>query len=348
MSLIIKVLPASNGDSIIIRFGEKKDLKSIIIDGGRGLASYRALKNFFNMISKEKSYINLIIITHIDDDHINGILKVVQDGSVNKSTVKEVWFNSGSLITGIFDKNVIDLSKSVPLQMLGATDMSVKQGISLETHLDKLGIWSKKIIKSTDCYECAGAAITVLSPNLKALEEINKKWEYEINKRTAMASVSDYDTPIKDLQNNKFTEDTSIPNMSSIGLILEYEGKRLMLLGDAHPSVIVESLELLGYSVERKLKVDILKVSHHGSKFNTCDRLLNLIECKEFIISTDGSQHGLPHKECLARILKHAGKGAKFYFNYNLVNRIFSKDEIDKFGIKYQCLTQDDYITLGE
>lgn len=348
MPLMIKALPAANGDSIIIKFGEKNNFKNIVIDGGRGLGCYRDLNIFLKGLEKGKDYIELIIVTHIDDDHINGILKIVQDGSISKDIVKDVWFNSGTLISGIFNDGEVDTSRVIPLELLGTTDMSVKQGISLETHLETLGIWSKRIIKSIDSYNCSGAVIKVLSPNLKALSELNNKWEYEVNKNTDMASISDYSISIEDLINKKFVEDTSIPNMSSIGLIFEYDDKCIMMFGDAHPSIIVESLKLMGYSSNNKIKVDILKVSHHGSKFNTSDELLELIECKEFIISTDGSQHGLPHKECLARILKHSGKGTKFYFNYNLVSRIFSKDEIERFEIKYRCLAQDEYITVGE
>ena len=345
---MLKVLPASNGDSIIIKYGEADNLKNIIIDSGRGLACYKALKNFFKEINDEKGSVELIVITHIDDDHINGILKIVQDDSVNKKIIKDTWFNSGTSISGFFNKGIADTTREVPLQMLDTTDMNMNQGISLETHLERIGIWSKKLIKSSDRYNCSGAVIKVLSPNLNALSEINEKWEYEVNKDTDMASISDYSTPIEILINNKFIEDTSIPNKSSIGLMFEYDGRCLLLLGDAHPSIIIQSLKLLGYSSENKLKVDILKVSHHGSKFNTCNELLRLIKCKEFIISTDGRQHGLPHKECLARILMSSDKGVKFYFNYNIVDRIFTKDELDNFGIEYKCLNQDEYIVVGE
>ena len=346
MSLMLKVLPASNGDSIIIKYGEKNNTKNIIIDGGRGIACYKALKGFFKEVSDKSNSIELVVITHVDDDHINGILKIMQDDSVNKNIVKDVWFNSGTLINGFLSEGIIDKSREILLPIPGNTDMSIKQGVSLETNLEKLGIWSKKLIKSNDYYNCSGAIIKVLSPNLSALKEINEKWEYEVNKETDMAAIFDYDVSIESLLNNRFIQDTSVPNKSSIGFIFEYDDNCLLFLGDANPRVIIESLIALGYSTENKLKVDIVKVSHHGSKFNTCDELLNLIECKEFIISTNGCQHGLPHKECLARILKNNVAGCKFYFNYNISNRIFNENEINKYGINCKYLEQDEYIIV--
>ena len=85
----------------------------------------------------------------------------------------------------------------------------------------------------------------------------------------------------------------------------------------------------MGYSKQNKLKVDIVKVSHHGSKDNTSNELLELIECNKFLISTDGKQHGHPDKEALARIICSQNNPC-FIFYYNIAHKIFSEDEISK------------------
>lgn len=127
---------------------------------------------------------------------------------------------------------------------------------------------------------------------------------------------------------NEFKEDDAVHNGSSIAFILEIEDKKMMFLGDAHPSVIVDSLKQLRYSKDRKLKIDLMKVSHHGSKANTSDELLDMIECDKFIISTDGSKHGLPNKETIARIVNKHEK-CKIYFNYpKLIDDVFNEDEL--------------------
>jgi hypothetical protein len=101
-----------------------------------------------------------------------------------------------------------------------------------------------------------------------------------------------------------------------------------LLLGDAHPSTVVESLEALGYTAQNPLQIDYVKVSHHGSKANTNDDLLTLIDCNNFIISANGNHHGLPNKKTLARIIKYF-PNANLMFNYpNLISQIFSDEEL--------------------
>ncbi|BAF71688.1 hypothetical protein [Sulfurovum sp. NBC37-1] len=128
---------------------------------------------------------------------------------------------------------------------------------------------------------------------------------------------------------NEFEEDKSLPNGSSIAFILEIGDKKILFLGDSHPSVIIDGLKELRYSNRNKLEIDFMKVSHHGSKANTSNELLEIIKCDKFIISTDGSKHGLPNKETLARIInKHSG--CKIYFTYpDLIKKIFSEKELN-------------------
>jgi hypothetical protein len=96
----------------------------------------------------------------------------------------------------------------------------------------------------------------------------------------------------------------------------------LTFLGDAHPSVVIEALNKLGYSKEKKLKLDYVKLSHHGSALNFSPDLLDFFDCESYVISTDGSKHNLPNKKTLASIAKSRKKsGTNFYFNYR--NKVF-------------------------
>jgi beta-lactamase superfamily II metal-dependent hydrolase len=92
-----------------------------------------------------------------------------------------------------------------------------------------------------------------------------------------------------------------------------------MLLGaDARPSVIERGLRQLGYSETNRLKVDLFKLCHHGSKANTSPTLLKIIECGHFAISTDGTKHNHPDRETIARILVNDPRQRKtLYFNTN-------------------------------
>ncbi len=71
-----------------------------------------------------------------------------------------------------------------------------------------------------------------------------------------------------------------------------------------------------------KIKADYVKVSHHGSINNTSCELLDLIDCDNYIISTNGYRHKHPDRETVARIIHHKGRDYSnkriLYFNYSM------------------------------
>lgn len=337
MKNFIKVLPAANGDCIIINFVDNETEINILIDGGRGRHCHRKLKQELEQIRSRNKNIDLMVITHTDEDHIAGINKLFSDSKFDKSILKNVWFNSGSLIS----KEILlkeDEDKAIPL-FPEEKKMSIRQGITLEKALKETNCWHDEILCSEKRLSIEGLEFSILSPDQNTLSEFLKEWEIEDEASTKMSSITDHHIQIEDLFDHKFNEDPRLANKTSIAFLLEYNKFKLLMLGDAHPSVIISSLKSLGYTKHNKLKVDVMKVSHHGSRGNTSEELMELIECEKYIISTDGSNHGFPHKECLAKIIKFHRNPIKLYFNYSTFGNIFSQDEIEEYGI--ECIFLD-------
>lgn len=351
MKFDLKVFPANKGDSFLITFGEEGDVKNILVDGGTGRESYRHLKSTFQELKLNSQYIDLLIVTHCDDDHIKGIIDIFEDSSIDKEIIKKVWFNSGSLISEKLEEATAESGRDIPIIINNSKEKSVRQGITLEQELKRLKCWEENLIMSLFEDYIGEAKITVLSPNFIGLKKLNKAWEYEKAKEKNMSSINtDYSIPMEELLKNKFQEDKRVPNGSSIAFILEYNDKKIMMLGDSHPSVVEASLKELGYSCIQKLKVNVLKVSHHGSKSNTSESLFNCIDCEDFVISTNGKSHGLPNKESLARIVSTRSKDqcTKFYFNYDLKN-IFLDSDYEQFNFECNYLSEKGYVfKLGE
>lgn len=348
----VKVFPAANGDCFLIRIKEEIGIINIIIDGGKGQLCHSELKDEFIQLEENKQRVNLLIVTHIDDDHIAGIIKLYQDKEINTSIIDKVWFNSGTLISSKLS-GVEMSNREIPIIFDHASrKMSVRQGMTLEEILEKSDTWHKDLVSSGQIHNLDGITIKILSPNNETLEELNSKWDLEIEKMTKkrskkrkMASTTDYHKTIDELCAEDFEEDPSLFNKSSIAFLLEYKKYKLLMLGDSHPSIIVTSLKNLGYSEENKLKIDVMKISHHASKKNTCSELLKLLDCEKFIISSDGSKHGLPNKQSLARIVRIMDKPVTFYFNYSSMNKIFSSQECIDNNITCVYLdSNNDYI----
>ncbi|WP_273126195.1 MBL fold metallo-hydrolase [Bacillus weihaiensis] len=356
MSSYIKVLPGENGDCFLLKLKTDSGIKNILIDGGKGDLCHQELKKEFLRIKQANQRVNLLVVTHIDDDHIAGIIKLFEDKEIDTSIIDNAWFNSGTLISSsTLSEEEISNREVIINTEPTSKKMSVGQGISLEGYLNESGIWNKDIILTNQIHNLDSINIKILSPDVKTLEKLNKKWDKEkekigtkIAKEKKMAFTTDYDKSIEELCNQEFKEDSSLFNRSSIAFLLENENYRLLMLGDSHPSVIVSSLKKLGYSEENKLKIDIMKVSHHASKKNTCPELLKLLDCENFIISSDGSKHGLPNKQSLARIVKMMDKEVNFYFNYDSMKKVFSSEECDQYKIHCNYLDSSNDYTVGD
>jgi beta-lactamase superfamily II metal-dependent hydrolase len=342
----IKFLPAFNGDCIILSFDYEGETKNVLIDGGVPRTYLRHLKPELEKLVQQGENIDLLVVTHIDDDHIGGIKELYQDVSFNKDFIKQVWFNSGDLLSDHFNAEREPIRK-VEIIKTDQTSMSVDQGNTLEKALkEEKGNWVQELIRVSDKkINYLGLSITILSPNEKGLEKLHKHWETEMDKKVKMSEEhDDFDITISDLIKRKFNEDKAVPNGSSIALLVEHDNKSILLLGDAHPTVVCDSLEMLKLaSNKNKLSLDLVKVSHHASKGNTSPRLLSLIESNKFVVSTDGSKHGLPDKESIARIIT-SQSNPTIYFNYDDISKeIFTLE--DKKNHSYGCklLSDTDY-----
>lgn len=278
-----------------------------------------------------------MVLTHFDDDHIGGILKWLNKDKEAFKLIKEVWFNSGQEIAAFLSK-----PENEELTIKGAfgkatTYTSVSQGITFEEYLYKHNICNEELIIQGKELERFGAKFRFLSPNKKCLEGLLKLYEKEKDYFTRGSRESDFDILLKEFiseeneDTSKFEEDTSVANGSSIAFILEYEGKNYLFLADAYSSVIIEGLNDLDYDLSNPITVELMKVSHHGSKFNTSKELLEIVKTDNYVISSDGTRHNLPNKRTIARIIDN-NPNAHIYFNYDLKDRIFKEQDWEDYS----------------
>ncbi len=322
-------LPAGQGDCLLFQF-ENNDgvFRHILVDGGnRTKIEFNKLRKTILEILKEgdDGNIDLLVVTHSDDDHISGVLKILADDELNQK-IKKIWFNSEKSISDYFKTSFNGTQRYEILESVkGISKSSRNQDYDLYKLLKNDQRWNEEIVVAGKEEIIENLKITVLSPSIEKLRILNEYWpkmpltgERKIEKSSSKKGF-DHDLSYEEFLNNlhKFEEDTAEVNGSSVALLLEWETKKFLLLSDAHPSVIVESLNKINEG--KKIKIDALKVSHHGSRKNTNDELLNLLECENFIISSNANKsHYHPDKEALCRILKNNGLDkTKFYFNYD-------------------------------
>ena len=92
----IQMLPAASGDCIYLEFPDS-DFR-MLIDGGYAKTYQKYLKKFLLKLAAEGKRLNLIVVTHIDDDHISGIRALLKENGDSRNPkiieIDEIWFNS--------------------------------------------------------------------------------------------------------------------------------------------------------------------------------------------------------------------------------------------------------------
>lgn len=348
--MLLSVLPASTGDSLIVKWKGNSGLhRNLLIDGGMSSSYKHALRREIESILVNKQKIDLLILTHTDSDHIGGLLRLLAEMQLEnfpRNLIAYCWFNSAGVLSKYFHTKP-EKDKEIFIPYIGK-DLSANQAHTLESYLDQVSTLTNTLpIQNRLTENIDGLEIEVLSPRETDLIKLLNNWKIEnLDKGPVQISRAkyDYSESICELVSRDFIEDTGIPNGSSITTLVEYDSKKILLLADSHPSQIVLALSERGYTVANRLELDCVKVSHHGSRHNTSDQLLDLITCSRFAISTNGNNiHALPHKEALSRIVKHnhsRGISTELIFNYQTPSeQIFSEQEMREFN--FNCLYQN-------
>lgn len=345
VSIKIEFIKALHGDSILITSESTNGNVRILVDGGpqysfqpREPGDQRDghLKKVLDDLRKKNHKIDLVILTHVDDDHIGGLLKAFEHPDYLSQMTGRVLFNSGRLIQEYFNEPNTNITlNDISGNFNGNAETGINNGVSFESLISRLGLWDRTLICQTMVYELSDIKLTFLSPNDKHLRKLLVKWEKEVGLPETSANNKDYKYSYAELlASDKFIEDGQIHNGSSLSFILERNEQRFVFLGDAFPSTVIEGLRILGYSEENPLQAELVKISHHGSKKNTNSELIKLIDTKKYVVSTDGSRHGLPNKTTFARIHK-INPEANILFNYGyLIDAIYTTAEAEELNGK--------------
>ena len=92
----IEVLPAAHGDAIWIEYGSGPEVHRVLIDGGPANTYELGLRRRILEQERDDCKLDLMVVTHIDADHIDGALIMLQELARLKVHIQELWFNGTS------------------------------------------------------------------------------------------------------------------------------------------------------------------------------------------------------------------------------------------------------------
>ncbi len=322
MLFTLEAVFAKHGDALILHYGTATDPSLTVIDGGPPSVYADHLRPRLAQLRErccgapeESLPLELVVVSHIDEDHITGILDLYDeelsadaDQRPLPFAIRRLWHNSFDDLAGPTAAEVQSLLR----QESGSEDdlavvASVGQGLALRRATERLATGA--LNPGFDDLVLARAAgdpgvqlghgltFHVLSPTPQRIEAFRTLWQRWLATRAERRSAAEVAA----------MEDTSPSNLASIVVLAEMAGRRMLLTGDARGDDVTRGLRETGLMSDGETcRVDLLKVPHHGSSRNVDEAFFRAVPADHYVFSGDG-RHGNPEPETLRMLAAARG-----------------------------------------
>lgn len=285
--VVVTFFDVGRGDATLFEIYDDEDVYFVVYDTCKSAKSHPLC----DYLKDKTDTIHAIIISHFHRDHTSGISELFDNFEVKELYIPPYLHSKTTKIDDILAKYRLEIKQKTSV----CTD---------EEELTRLSDFTR-IIHEVHKF-CKGKSKLYID----ALEGVEKPFFLDCHQK----DLGKVYLPLKDFNNNvaKSIEDAencldvfSNMNDSSVAILFEFFNRKLLMTGD--------SQKRPWYLIKGKLRnrlgnfnLDVLKVAHHGSKYNTDEDLLKFYfnrddnKKKYAVISGDGKKH--PSKELLAAL----------------------------------------------
>lgn len=286
---------------IYYTYKEENDIKDrlILVEGGNYGDGDKVIKHI-NTYYPDRKLVDLVIVTHPDDDHIGGLVKmleVIKERRQDAIAIGSFWVNDPSKHGYVPDdvKNNVK-PETLKKRLRSAYNVNSDSTKNLLDLINELGIYSEEAFAGEVGDDIP---ITILGPTKEYYTTLMPDFRgINLNfKETVYADINTNYDERKDGKTNESLsptldatdDDTSAPNRSSIIFVFTpNDNKKYLFTGDAS----VESFNNIpDYLKEYYKNVTWLKVPHHGSAHNLNTQLIKDINAKVAYISSEKEGH---------------------------------------------------------
>jgi hypothetical protein len=317
----LRIIQAEFGDCLILEYGTEAAPLYTLIDGGPGHIFEQHLSSELTSVTNNGGRLDLIVLSHVDQDHIVGLLDLFSkiseqraNGVVEIVAVDQVWFNQFSQtvdpngsIGPRFQSLVAGVQgRGLTMNHAGMSLNSIGQGHQLHLKSKLLGMsvnhqFDENMVKVGNVpgpIQFGNLSLTIVGPTPANLEKLSDEWNDWLDEHDDEANTDDPFVAAN--------IDRSVPNLSSIMLLAEADGKTMLLTGDGRSDHLISGLDDLGLlDATGSIHVNLLKLPHHGSDRNVTKDFFSKITADIYVVSANG-KHGNPDLSTLIWIVETA------------------------------------------
>ncbi|BDH07120.1 ComEC/Rec2 family competence protein [Streptomyces seoulensis] len=267
---------SSGGDAIALRYGNlygpREDQTVVVIDGGYlddGEALVQHIRDYY-----KTGVVDLVVSTHPDRDHINGLRVVLEQLTVKKLLMHLPWSHSANMARAkmLLSYDARSLRTELRDSLQGATDLeeiAKAQGVPIE---EPFRDWTSedgvlRILGPTEDYYRE-----LLAEIVEANAALESKSSLEATLRKMLAGTVYEDLDIETLVENA---ETTAKNNTSAICLLKVDGRKLLFTGDAGVPALGHALGVLEADGFQPGDLSFIQVPHHGSRRNVSPSILN-------------------------------------------------------------------------
>jgi beta-lactamase superfamily II metal-dependent hydrolase len=303
----IEMINVGSADAFIIYFiDENNNGHLVLIDAGK----YSDGQEIINHIRKyyRNPSIDLAIVTHPDDDHYGGFIKMlekIQDEDRDAIKISKFWINDPG--NNHIDKNEVKwITKQRSVNVKARSVFDLPEHDNLIDLIDSLSI--SRYEKFATEFQFNTHPFRVIGPTKTYYEQLVPNFRNDALNFFSKEDDSSYSlwadrqlgTSLSSTLDNA-SDDTSAHNQSSLIFLFEPQnGDKYLFMGDAGRNAFNNISDT---SKQHIKNISWLKVPHHGSKHNMDSTMINWVKPKTAYISTDGKYLN----QCTINALKKAG-----------------------------------------
>ena len=304
MALEIDMLSVGNADAIIVQIYDSNFHKTILIDGGNGSDGEAVVKHIRGWAGGK---IDLLVNTHPDGDHVDGLTSVVKE-----LPVYNAWIHEPSCHRQDIKTLMLNYSRS-------SSKAAREVYKSLAMAGDLINLLDSRRIPRTEPFTGVSyslpdnAYLTVVGPTvdlytelLSGIDEAVQQAEQAEMKKLLLSQPLWYSPSVVKSQTPEQVidekDEESPSNNSSAILLLTYHNQRFLFTADAGPIAFKSAIK--SYDITN---LNWMQVPHHGSRRNLTSGLIAYFSPNEAMVSAKGGDDEKHPNANTIQALKNAG-----------------------------------------